>query len=157
MKEWSRNSERCHNTTFLVTRVGLLNYYIWQLSGQPIATILHPLNQLLLKIRKGHWSQECAEVFQAAKKGLTSSQVRVHYDPTLPIKVAADASAYGLGAELSHVLPDISERPIAFASSRSLTPSEKNHAQIEKEALALIFAVKKFHKFLYRRKFTSLC
>ena len=50
-------------------------------------------------------------------------------------------------------MDDGQERPIAFAS-RTLSASEKNYAQVEKEALSLVFGVKRFHQFLYGRKFT---
>jgi len=92
------------------------------------------------------------DAFHLVKKHLTSVKLLTHYDPTLPLTLAADASAYGVGAVISHVFPDGSERPIAFAS-RMLTPSEKNYAQLEKEALSLVFGVKKFHQYLYGRSF----
>ena len=60
-----------------------------------------------------------------------------HCDPALSMMLEANASAYGVVAVISHVLPGGSERPIAFASW-TLTPSERNYTQIEKEALALV-------------------
>ena len=66
--------------------------------------------------------------------------------------MAADASPDGLGAVISHVLPDGVERPIALASI-SLSKSERNYSQIDKEALALVYGVKKFHNYLYGRTF----
>jgi len=63
--------------------------------------------------------------------------VLTHSDPALSMMLEANASAYGVVAVISHVLPGGSERPIAFASW-TLTPSKRNYAQIEKEALALV-------------------
>ena len=118
---------------------------------QNSSTILAPLNALLRK--DWSWTPECQRSFDKAKATLVGSDVLMHYDPLLPIKMAGDASAYGIGAVTSHVLPDGSERPLAFAS-RSLSSSERNYAQIEKEALFLVFGVKHFHAFLYGRPFT---
>ena len=56
---------------------------------------------------------------------------------------------------LSHVLEDDTEHPIAYAS-KTLSPSEKKYAQIEKEALALISGVRKFHQYIYGKKFTLI-
>ena len=139
------------NVQELRSFLGLINYY-----GKFIpnaATILAPLNRLLRKDAKWNWSKECERSFNEAKKVLSSSSVLVHYDPALPIRLAGDASAYGIGAVIAHVMPDGSERPVAFAS-RTLSSSERNYAQVEKEALSLIYGVKHFHSYLYGRQFT---
>lgn len=56
---------------------------------------------------------------------------------------------------ISHVLENGEEKPIAFAS-HTLTEAESKYAQIEKEALSIIFGVMKFRKYLYVRKFTLI-
>ena len=131
--------------------LGLVNYYARFIAN--LSTVLHPLNRLLRKDVSWEWDELCEEAFQLAKQSLASSRVLVHYDPTLPLKLAGDASEYGVGAVLSHVCPDESERPVAFAS-RTLSSSERNYAQLEKEALSLIIGVRKFHQYLYGRPFT---
>ena len=83
--------------------------------------------------------------FVASKEQLTllSNQVFIHYDPKMELVVACDASAYGVGAVLSHRLPDGTEQPIGFVS-HTLSDAEKKYSQIEK-GLSCVFGVTKFH------------
>ena len=133
--------------------LGLLNYYGKFIPN--LASIVYPLNQLLQKDTKWSWTPACAQAFMAAKQALNSTKVLAYYDPSLPITMAGYGSAYGIGSVISHVFPDGSEKPIAFAS-RTLSSSEKNYCQLEKKALSLVFGVKKFHQCLYGRKFTLI-
>ena len=131
-----------HNLQQLRSFLGLLNYYAKFLPD--LASLLHPLHMLLRAKQLWHWSKACKQAFQRAKKRLVEAPVLAHYDPELPIVLAADASAYGVGAVISHKFPDGLERTVAFAS-RTLSASEKNYTQVEKEALSLIFGIRKFH------------
>ncbi|XP_060110491.1 uncharacterized protein K02A2.6-like, partial [Heteronotia binoei] len=76
-----------------------------------------------------------------------------HFDENLPVILACDASPYGVGAVLGHQLPDGREVPVAYYS-RTLTQAERNYAQIDKEALAIVAGVHKFNDYLYGRRFT---
>ena len=139
------------NVTQLRAFLGLVNYYSHFLPN--MASVLHPLYQLLKKDRKYTWTAAAQNAFDTVKEMITSDTVLTHYNPELPIKLACDSSAYGLGAVISHVMENGEERPIAFAS-RTLNAAEKNYAQIHKEALSLVWGVKKFHCMLFARKFT---
>ena len=58
-----------------------------------------------------------------------------------------------MGAVLACRMPSGEERPIALVSG-TLTEAEKNYAQIDKEGLVLIFAVRKLHNYVFGRSFT---
>ncbi len=105
---------RAANQQQLRSYLGLVQYYGKFVPN--LASLLHPLNSLLHKDSRWNWSAACEESFNQAKTQLTSSQVLAHYDPELPLRLAGDASAYGVGAVISHVFPDGLERPIAYAS-----------------------------------------
>ncbi|XP_038064022.1 uncharacterized protein K02A2.6-like [Patiria miniata] len=146
-----KNAPRPTNVSQLRSFLGLVNYYHRFLPN--LSTELHPLNELLQKNHKWVWTPTCEKAFEKAKSLITADEVLTHYDPDLPVKLACDASPYGLGAVMSHVMPDGSERPVAYAS-RTLTTAERNYSQIDKEALALVWGVKKFNLYLCGRKFT---
>lgn len=80
------------------------------------------------------------------KTEISSERVLKHVDPKKPLVLASDSSPLGLGAVLSYRLPDGSKRPIAFAS-RTLSDSKKKYSQIDKEATAIHWGLKKC--FLY--------
>ena len=120
------NAPNPSNVSKLRSLLGLINYYGKFIPN--LSTILHPLNDLLKKSRNWNWTKACTQAVQLAKNALT---VLTHYNPALPLKLAADASAYGVGAVISHTLPDGSEHPVAYAS-RTLSAAEKNYAH-EKE------------------------
>ena len=141
------------NVQQLRSFLGMVNYYGKFIPN--LASLLHPLNNLLKQNQKWKWTQECQKSFETAKERLSQAPVLAHYDATLPLRLAGDASAFGLGVVLSHRFPDGSERPVAYAS-RMLTPSERNYSQLEKEALSLVYGVKKFHSYLYGRTFELL-
>ena len=139
------------NVTELKSYLGLLNYYGKFLPN--LATTLHPLHDLLQKDRPWKWTEACETAFVNSKKQLQDSPLLVHYDLKKSLRLACDASPYGVGAVISHVMKNGEEKPFA---SRTLTASERNYSQIEKEALSIVFGVKRFHSYLYGRRFTLL-
>lgn len=141
------------NVAELKSYLGLLSYYSRFLSN--LSTVLAPLYRLLRQSTSWQWGTTETAAFQSSKELLLSAPLLVHYDPSMDITLACDASSYGIGAVLSHELPDGSEKPIGFIS-RSLSDTEKRYPQIEKEALSCVFAVKKFHSYLCGHHFTLI-
>ncbi|XP_017575179.2 uncharacterized protein K02A2.6-like [Pygocentrus nattereri] len=141
------------NVSQLRSYLGLLNYYGRFVLN--LASLLKPLHQLLCQDKAWKWTDKCAQAFAKTKRALLKSEVLTHFDPDLPLQLACDVSPYGVGAVISHIMPDGKEKPIAFAS-RTLNKAESNYAQIEREALGIVFGVRKFHQYLFGQKFTLL-
>ena len=138
------------NLTQLRSFLGLINYYNKFLPN--LSSTLTPLYSLLNKQQKWHWGTDQQKAFQAAKDALQSDSLLVYYDPQKPLVLACDASEYGIGAVLSHIVDGNQEKRVAYIS-RTLSAAEKKYSQLEKEALVIIFAVKKFHRYLIGRHF----
>ena len=146
-----RDAPRPADISQLRSFLGMVNYYGKFLPS--LSTLLRPLYDLLQSARNWSWGEAQEHAFCKAKELLSSEPLLTHYDPSKSLLLACDASPYGVGAVLSHRFDDGTERPIAYAS-RTLTPAELKYAQLDKEALSIIFGVKHFHQYLYGRKFT---
>ena len=117
-----------------------------------LASMAEPLYRLTKKATPWKWEDEEKAAFEHLKNVLSSDQVLVHFDPNKTLVLACDASNVGIGAVLVHHYPDGSERPIVTIS-KTLTAAERNYSQIHKEALCIIFGLKKFYQYLYGRPF----
>ena len=110
------------NVTELRDFSGLVNYYDKFIPN--LASTLQPFNNLLQKICKWLWSEECTKAVQEANEKLISSHILTHYNPSLPIRLANDASQYGIGAVLSYVTRDVVEKPITLPPRPSQSQKE---------------------------------
>ncbi|XP_063545731.1 uncharacterized protein K02A2.6-like [Cydia strobilella] len=131
--------------------LGLVNFY--ERFYRAKADILEPLHQLLKKNMSWKWGEIEEDAFKKAKQLLTSDLTLVQFDKNKEVILTCDASEYGVGALISHVFDDGQEKPIAMAS-RTMQPHERNYSQLDKEALAIIYALKKFREYLVGVKFT---
>ncbi|KAL0810732.1 hypothetical protein ABMA28_010054 [Loxostege sticticalis] len=142
--------QKPRNVSELRSFLGLVNFFSKFIHN--LGPRLVPLYNLLRKGVEWSWNKECERTFIEIKSLLTSTQVLIHYDPNKPLILTCDASARGIGGVLSQPGRQ-GERPVAYVS-RTLTEAERNYSQIHREALAIIFCVKKLHQYLYGRKFT---
>lgn len=147
------NMRRPTNITELPAFLGMVNYYGRFI--QDVSTILNPLYKLLegKQEKTLKWNTMCEVAFKKAKGAFISEKVLAHYNPKLPLIVACDASTYGVGAVLSQKQPDNTERVVQYAL-QSLTSTQKKYSQMDKEAYAIIFAIKKFYQYLFGNHFT---
>ena len=126
--------------------LGILNYYARFIEKR--SDVLSPLHELLRKDVTWVWGPRQQKAFSDAKLLITSEKVLAHFDPEVPLVLTCDASSVGIGSVLSHRYSNGSEKPVGFVS-RSLSKSEQKMSQIEREALALVYGVTKFHQYLF--------
>ena len=113
-----------------------------------LAATLEPIRALTRKDTPFVWSKECEDAFNTLKKNLSESPCLAYFDSSKEVVIPADSSKHGIGAVLLQ-----EGRPIEHAS-RLLTPSERNWAQIEKEALAVLYGLERFDKYVHGRAVT---
>ena len=142
-----------HDIKELRQFLGLSNYY-----GQFIehySDITEPLHKLTRKSGAGYqWSDECDNAFRVLKQRLTTPPILAYPNFAYPFILATDASGTALGGILSQTING-SEQVMAYWS-RQMNKAERRYSTIEREALAVVAAVKEFYPYLYGRSFTLL-
>ena len=129
--------------------LGLASYY--RRFTPQFSKVAEPLYALTRKNTPFVWSSSCEESFQHLKELLTSPPVLTFPNFKRPFILETDASGLGLGSVLSQEQDDATVRPIAYAS-RTLQKHERNYGISELEALAVVWATKHFHVYLYGHK-----
>ncbi|KAI5752579.1 hypothetical protein M8J77_018353 [Diaphorina citri] len=148
-----KNAPTPKNVTELKSYLGLLGYY--QKFIPNLSFLLQPMYELLKKDKKWNFNSQCSEAFETSKLLLEKYNILVPFNETKPLVLQCDSSDYGIGAVLGHDYGDDVIRPIHFAS-KTLSSAERNYSQVQKEALAVIYGVQYFSKYLTGRKFTLI-
>lgn len=110
-----------------------------------LSTVIEPIMRVAQEKTIFVWQEEQKESFSKMKQLVTEITTLKFFDPKKPVTIQCDASSTGLGAAL---LQD--DVPVMYAS-RTLTKTERKYAQIEKECLAILFACKRFDKYICGR------
>lgn len=131
----------------LKSLLGFLQYYSRFISN--FASLAEPLFQIM-SCKDFVWSSQAEKALRSVVQFIKSGPVLQGFQPGKETKLTSDASETGIGAILEQ-----EGRPV-ICISRRLSPSEKGYAQTQKEALAVHWAVKRLHKFLYGHPFTII-
>ena len=137
------NMEPPRDRNELQTVLGMITYL--SRFAPSLSEITAPMRSLMRENTEFVWDSPQEQAFNRVKQTITQAPVLAYYDPHKSLTLQVDASKHGLGATL---LQD--GKPIAFAS-KSLTDTEVNYAQIEKETYAILFGCKRFHQMVYGR------
>ena len=131
--------------------LGLVGFYSKFIPNY--STVAAPLTDLTKRgcPNKIVWVDALERSFVILKKLLSSNPVLRLPDLSREFILQTDASEVGLGACLLQDF-DGQKSPVAYASKK-LTKSELNYSVIEKECLALVWAIRKFHVYLYGKDF----
>ena len=124
--------------------LGTVNYLAKFVPG--MSQITEPIGALLKQDVEFEWNSAQEAAFTKIKKILTSDPILKYFDVNKEVTISCDASQSGLGSVL---LQD--NKPVAYAS-RSMTDAETRYAQIEKELLAILFGMERFHQYTYGKE-----
>ena len=140
---------RPHNIKTVRSFLGLANYH--RRFNKDFSKIAAPMNKLLRKDQKFVRTDVCEQAFETLKAALVRAPILAFPDFKETFQLFTDASKEGIGATLGQI-QNGKEVAIAYAG-RDFNAAERNYSTTEREALAVVFGIKKFEPYLYGRKF----
>ena len=108
-----------------------------------LSTIMEPIRRLTRQDCNWEWGEEQETAMSQLKRLVTTAPLPTYYDPEKKLTIQCDASSTGLGAALMQ-----EGKPLAYAS-RALSDTEVGYAQIEKECIAIVFSLERFHQYTF--------
>lgn len=129
----------------LMRFLGMVGYYRSFCSN--FSTVVSPLTNLLKGGAKFIWTSECQSAFENVKQLLSSSPVLAAPRLDQPFQIQVDASQVGAGAVLLQTDDAGVGRPVCYFS-RKFNKHQYNYSTIEKEALALVWALQHFEVYV---------
>ena len=129
--------------------LGMCSYYRRFIKG--FARVASPLHAGTTPKNTFKWNDEMEEAFNKLKERLCSPPILAYPNYEKQFFVETDASSVAVGAVLAQKDEKGSLHPVQFAS-RTMSAHERNYSVCEKEALAVIFALKKFRIYLLSNK-----
>ena len=109
------------------------------------------MHALLKKGVQFKWTEQCQIAFELLRDSLLGEPILSYPDFDHKFELYTDASNTGIGAVLSQTVNG-EEKTLAYAS-RSLKPHERKYSTIERECLAMVWAVKYFRPYLFGKEF----
>jgi hypothetical protein len=94
------------------------------------------------------------KAFESLKSAIINAPILKLPDFSSPFTIATDASSTGIAAVLFQETK--AGRNFISFEARSLSPSEKNYSATKRELLAIVFALKKYHCYIYQNHFKLL-
>ena len=132
--------------------LGMAGYY-----RQCIPNYAHVPEPLVALTRKDvpfHWGKEQEGAYQALKELLVSEKVMAHPQPDRKYILYTDACDYAVGAILCQNDDQGIERPVVYLS-KQLSATQRRWATIEKEAYAVVYALKQLRPYLWGAEFET--
>ena len=134
------------NITSLQSFNGMVNYL--KKVSPILSELSEPLRRLCKSGVKWAWESKQQNAFEAIKRVIMTLLVLAYFDKTKKHTIQCDASKKGLGAVLLQ-----ESKPIMYMS-RALTETKQRYLNIERELLAIVFALERLNQYTFGRTIT---